>query len=288
MQKLAQERPWNRPWWKPLPGHLATFFFIILIHLLAIVGLVSYPIPSWRVLAISLLFACLGGLGTTVCYHRTLAHRSLKLNRFVEQALIFITIFNGNGSPLRWVANHRQHHAKADTIEDISSPHFGGFWWAHIRWVYQWPASEVKRWCPDLNIWPYRIWFVLLTPVILLSIFSGLLWGWEGFFWIGAIRLVYTLHFQMVVNSVLHMSPEVPEGEDSSRNIWWLGPFQLGAWGENWHRNHHGEANSARFGRQWKQIDVGWYFILLLEQLGLAWDVRRPMEKTTKTQRHKE
>jgi fatty-acid desaturase len=58
--------------------------------------------------------------------------------------------------------------------------------------------------------------------------------GWEGFFWIGAIRLVYVLHFQMFVNSLLHMTPGLHEGVDSSRNLWWLGPLQLGAWGEDW------------------------------------------------------
>lgn len=75
------------------------------------------------------------------------------------------------------------------------------------------------------------------------------------------------------------MSPGAPMGEDSSRNIAWIGPFQLGAWGENWHHNHHNESNSAKFGRQWQQIDIGWYFILALEKLGLATNVRRPRKK---------
>jgi stearoyl-CoA desaturase (delta-9 desaturase) len=282
--KFTEERPWEQPWWKPSKGNYLTFVYIIVIHILAVIGLVLYPIPSWRLIAIGLTVAIFGGLGTTVCYHRALAHRSLKLNRFIEQALIFFTIFNGNGSPLTWVANHRQHHAKADTIEDTSSPRHGGFWWAHLRWVYQWPPSEVKRWCPDLNRWPYRIWNLLAVPVIISSLAFGLLWSWKGFFWLSAIRLVYMLHFQMLVNSLLHMSPGVAAGQDSSRYIWWLGPFQLGAWGENWHRNHHNEASSARFSRYWKQIDVGWYFILFLEWLGLAWSVRRPKDER-KTQK---
>ncbi|MBL8152056.1 MAG: hypothetical protein JNN15_19215, partial [Blastocatellia bacterium] len=83
-------------------------------------------------------------------------------------------------------------------------------------------------------------------------------------------------HFQMVVNSLLHLSPSVPLGQDSSRNIWWLGPLQLGAWGENWHRNHHSEASIAKFGRTWSQIDVGWYLIVVLEKMGLAKNIRRP------------
>lgn len=274
--KLMEERPWEKPWWKPSPDNYLTFVFIITIHVLSLIGFILYPIPSLKVALISLVLAILGGLGTTVCYHRSLAHRALKLNKAVENFLIFFTIFNGNGSPLTWVANHRQHHAKADTVEDISSPRHGGFWWAHLRWVYQWPASAVSKWCPDMDTKTYRFWHKALSPIIFSAMLFGLIWGWQGFFWIGAIRLLYSLHFQMVVNSVLHLSPTAPMGEDSSRNIGWLGPLQLGAWGENWHYNHHHAANVAKFSRKWSQIDIGWYVISALEKVGLAWDVRRP------------
>jgi stearoyl-CoA desaturase (delta-9 desaturase) len=192
------------------------------------------------------------------------------LNPVIESLLIFFTILNASGEPMSWVANHRHHHAKVDTAEDVSSPRHGGFWWAHIRWVYQWSGSEVRRWCPDMDKRRYRIWRRLQIPIIALSLSLGMFLGWEGFFWIGAIRLVYTLHFQMFVNSLLHMQPGLPEGVDSSRNIWWLGPLQLGAWGENWHRNHHADANAARLGRRWWQIDVGWYVIFGLKVLRLA------------------
>jgi stearoyl-CoA desaturase (delta-9 desaturase) len=196
------------------------------------------------------------------------------LNPVVENVLIFFTIFNASGEPIGWVANHRHHHAKSDTAEDVSSPRHGGFWWAHIRWVYQWPGSDVRRWCPDMDKRGYRVWRRLQIPIIALSVCSGLIFGWEAFFWVGSIRLVYALHFQMFVNSLLHMTPGLPDGADTSRNIWWLGPLQLGAWGENWHRNHHSDANAARFGRRWWQIDFGWYVIAGLKALKLASDVR--------------
>lgn len=276
-EEFAQARPWTHPWWRPARKKEGIFFYLIAIHLLAVLGLILFPLPPLKILLISVTLAFLGGLGTSVCYHRALAHKALKLNRAVEAVLIFFTILNGNGSPLSWVANHRQHHTKADTIEDVSSPRHGGFWWAHLRWIYQWPQSEVSRWCPELDTRYYRAWLLLVTPIIIFALTFGLYWGWAGLFWLGAIRLVYALHLQMVVNSLLHMSPGVPAGQDSSRNIWWIGPFQLGAWGENWHRNHHNAASVARFGRAWQQIDIGWYFILLLERLQLARDVRRPI-----------
>lgn len=275
---LTDAHPWTRPWWQYSEGNGPTLFYIVLVHLLAVVGIILFPLPSLPVLAVALVITTIGGVGTSVCYHRCLSHRSLRLNRIVENVLIFFTIYNASGEPMGWVANHRHHHAKADTEEDVSSPRHGGFWWAHIRWVYQWSGSEVSRWCPDLDKPRYRIWRRLQTPVIALSVTSGLVMGWEGFFWIGAIRLVYALHFQMFVNSLLHMTPGLPEGVDSSRNIAWLGPLQLGAWGENWHQNHHSDANTARFGRKWWQIDIGWYVIQGLKALGLASDVKPPRE----------
>ena len=75
--------------------------------------------------AVALVF--LGGLGTTVGYHRAIAHRSLTLNPWARGVLIFFAMFNGSGAPTTWAAGHRLHHAKADTPEDISSPRLGRF-----------------------------------------------------------------------------------------------------------------------------------------------------------------
>jgi len=216
----------------------------------------------------------LGGLGTTVCYHRMLAHRTVTLNKAVEQLLIFCAVFNGSGAPATWVAYHRLHHARTDTPDDISSPQQGGFWWAHLRWLYQSAPANVKKWSPDLNRGGYRFWSRVEVPILVLSLCCGIPFGWPGFFWMGAIRLVYSLHMQCLVNSLTHLG-EDKEG-NSSQNVWWLGPLQLAAWGENWHRNHHFNAGSARLGLRWWQVDVGWYFICALESVGLARKVRRP------------
>src|SRR5207247_9094599 len=160
--------------------------------------------------------ASVGALSTTVSYYRGLAHRAVKLIPIVEQVLIFAAVFNGSGSPDTWIANHRHHHAKADTVEDVSSPRHGGFWWAHLRWLYQWEPSSMKKWCPDLIRPRYTIWAKLQIPLLVASISLGyVLFGWEGLFWIGAIRLVYCLHIQFLVTSLLHLKPGLAAGFDS-------------------------------------------------------------------------
>jgi len=272
---FAEQHPWTLPWWKVEGENTSTFFYIVAIHTLALIGIILFPLPGWNVFLSALLLAGMGAFGTTIAYHRALAHRSVKLNPIVEQLLIFSAVFNGSGSPHTWIANHRNHHAAAETIDDVSSPRHGGFWWAHLRWLYQWKASAMEKWCPDLIRPRYMIWAKLQTPLVFVAIsFGYVFFGWPGLFWMGAIRLVYCLHMQAFVNSLLHLRPHLPEGVDSSQNIWWLGPLQLTAWGENWHGNHHASPGSARFSRHWWQVDLGWYAIRALKAVGLATNVR--------------
>lgn len=277
-QAVAVQHPWELPFWKAAPGKRLIFFYLLLIHVLAIAGVILFPTPSLKVVAATLAITVLGGLGTTVVYHRSLSHGTVKLNPVIEYFLTFSAIFNGSGNPASWVAYHRHHHANSDGPEDISSPKWGGFWWAHMRWLYQSQPADEKRWCPEFTRGVYKFWARSEVWVIAASILSGLVFGWEGFFWFGAVRLVYCLHMQCFVNSLTHLGRE---HNDTSQNVWWLGPLQLGAWGENWHRNHHVNAASARLGLKWYQIDVGWYFIWALEKLGLAHRVLRPKISAT-------
>ena len=272
--------PWNAPWWKTAKGDRATFLYLMAIHLLAIAGVIFFPVPGWKIATGTLVLMWLGGIGVTVCYHRSLAHVSLRLHPVVRHALIFFAMFNGSGAPDSWTANHRQHHAKVETHEDISSPQVGGFWWSHLRWLWQAGNVPLSRWCPDLDKPQYRFWRSLQVPVLAVSLFGGLAFGWTAFFWLGALRLVASLHAQCFVNSIAHMRPHCEPGDDSSQNILWLGFLQFFQ-GENWHGNHHAKPWSARLGWKFWQIDFGWYTIVILESIGLAAKVRRPNRELT-------
>src|SRR5579872_5226959 len=92
-----EAKPWERPFWKPTAAKSGIFIYLIAIHVLAVVGVVLFPLPGWKVLLATLAFTCLGGLGTTVCYHRLLAHHTFKLNKLIEHFLIFCAMFNGSG-----------------------------------------------------------------------------------------------------------------------------------------------------------------------------------------------
>lgn len=271
----TSQPPWTWRWTRWTEGEGWTFFWVCLIHGLTLLGIGLFPLPGWKIVAVSYAFFWLGGLGITVAYHRALAHHAVKLHPAIELPLVLLALLNGSGSPASWSANHRLHHAKADTEGDISSPRLGGFWWSHLRWLWQAPQSPIAKWAPDLDRGVYRVLARWQIPLLALSLFAGLPFGWAAFFWLGPIRLTFALHAQCVTNSLAHMKRGAKPGEDSSVNRWWLTPLQA-LQGENWHGNHHAVPWSARLGWNWKQIDLGWLFILGAEKMRLATKVRRP------------
>ena len=274
--------PWKRSWLYCAPGEIPTLFYMVVIHLGAVVGLILLPLPTWPVLVAALVLYFLGGLGTTVAYHRALAHRSLVLNPIVQHVLIFFAMFNGSGNPVTWVSNHRYHHAHSDTERDVSSPRHGGFWWAHLRWLWQGEPAQPAKYCPDLNPAAYAWWTHLQVPILALSVFGGfLLWpafGWKvalvAALWLGPLRLMIALHVQCTVNSLCHYG-KITDEHGSGQNVWWMAPFHL--WqGENWHANHHQHPTDPRLGTRWWQVDLGWWAIQALGRCSLASKIRTP------------
>jgi len=265
----AIDAMWPREFW----GFLI-FVWLLITHLTAAAGLVMYPVPGLRLLSAFTALAFLGGVGTAICYHRALAHRSVRLHPTVRTVMIFFAMLNGAAPPGSWVPTHRLHHARTDTPDDPSSPVWRGLWWAHVAWHWQADNPLRARYMADLRDFSLGIWNGLLIPMFLLAYFGGACFGPTAFFWLGAIRLVFAFHATSLVNSVCHTERGVPPGKDSSRNVWWVG-LMIFFLGEHWHRNHHAYPSSARMGLSWRQPDLGYLLILGLETVGLATDVRR-------------
>ncbi|MBL8840373.1 MAG: hypothetical protein JNL90_02465 [Planctomycetes bacterium] len=266
--------PWRRPWWWCAKGDVPTLGWLILLHGSLLLAPFVTERPSFGLLAASFVLTMLGGMGTTVAYHRALAHGAVKLHWLVEQPLIFFAALNGSGTPLTWVANHRLHHATSDSIEDISSPSQGGFWWAHLRWLWQAGQAPVARYCgPLAEKERYKFWSRIQIPLLAISFFGPLLISPTAWFWLGPARMLVALHLQCTINSICHLGDADSVG-GSSKNVAWLAPFHF-LQGENWHRNHHDDPSDARIGRKPGEIDLGWWTIVLFRSLGLAKGIQR-------------
>jgi stearoyl-CoA desaturase (delta-9 desaturase) len=245
-------------------------------------------------LAITAAMYLISGFGITVGFHRLLAHRAFVATPATRLTLAVAGTMAMMGPPVRWVTNHRQHHAYADEEGDPHSPHLSGrlgvrgamagLWHAHLGWIFTGGRGEQDRYARDLlndrvimfvnrtaGAWivlglalPFALGFALggtLEAALL-----ALLWG-------GPVRIFLGHHITFSINSLCHfMGRRRFETEDESRNIVWLAPLSLG---EAWHNNHHAFPTSAFHGLRRRDIDPGGWLIAWFERLGLAWEVKR-------------
>ncbi len=235
----------------------------------------------WQVLVLVAVLSYLtGALGITLCYHRTLTHRSLRLRKPLEYFLATCGTLAMQGDPITWVATHRKHHAHADREGDPHSIHLG-FKWAHMDWLYRHNADlpseeEIRRFAPDL--WADRYYRALRYLSLPLQVAFGLvllaIGGWSWVVWGIFVRLVISYHSTWLVNSAAHMlGYRTYETSDQSTNCWWVA---LISFGEGWHNNHHAFPFSARHGLRWFEIDLTWWHVKVLAFLRLADRIRVP------------
>jgi stearoyl-CoA desaturase (Delta-9 desaturase) len=236
----------------------------------------------------------LTGHGVTVGFHRYFTHGSFKAKRAVRVALAVAGSMAVEGPIIRWVADHRRHHAYSDREGDPHSPwRYGesfagltkGFWHAHLGWMFEKEQTNQERFAPDLladkDIAFVSRRFGSLTVVSLLlpPLIGGLAtWSWMGaltaFFWGSLVRVFILHHTTWSVNSICHIIGKRPfSSRDKSANFW---PMALLAMGENWHNLHHAEPTSARHGVLRGQIDTSARIIWFFEKLGWVYDVRWP------------
>jgi stearoyl-CoA desaturase (delta-9 desaturase) len=181
---------------------------LLAIHLGALLALIP-ALFSWSALAVAGIITYLtGGFGITLCYHRALTHRALRMVRPVEYASAILGALAFQGDPISWVATHRAHHAHADHPGDPHSIRVG-FSWAHLTWIFRKNenipnSEEQKRFTPDLWQDPfYRgIRYLYIPLQIALAVLLFALGGWSWVVWGIFVRLVFTYHATWLVNCV--------------------------------------------------------------------------------------
>ncbi len=276
--------------------HVMLYFFVIAPFLAV---LAAVPVAwgwglSWHDIVLFFAFYIVSGLGVTMGFHRLFTHGSFKARRGLKIALALAGSASVQGPIIRWVADHRRHHAFSDREGDPHSPwRYGettaavakGLWHAHTGWLFDREKTNKARFAPDLvkdkDVSAIHKYFplVLLATLGLPALVGGLwAWSWTGalsaLFWAGFIRIFVLHHVTWSVNSICHTIGERPfVARDKSANFW---PLAIPSFGESWHNSHHADPTSARHGLLRGQLDSTARTIWFAEKLGWAYDVRWP------------
>jgi len=250
-----------------------TVTFFAVVHALALLAPWFF---SWSALGVAIfLHWLLGSIGICLGYHRLLTHRSLHVPKGLEYAIALIGSLALQGGPIFWVAGHRRHHTYTEDVDKDPYSAKRGFWWSHMGWLfYKRPEffeyESNRKFAPDLAKdafyrWLDRYYLLLQIP---LGVSLYLLGGWSFVIYGVFLRAVLLWHSTWLINSASHITGyRSHESDDNSRNLWWAAIL---TYGEGWHNNHHAYPNVAKAGWKWWEIDMTWWVIVSLRQMGLA------------------
>ena len=84
------------------------------------------PLPWWGYVVVTLVFTHVTIASVTIFLHRCQAHRGLELHPSVSHFFRFWLWLTTGMVTKEWVAIHRKHHAKVETVDDPHSPQTRG------------------------------------------------------------------------------------------------------------------------------------------------------------------
>ncbi|WP_317622910.1 DesA family fatty acid desaturase [Thiohalobacter sp.] len=234
------------------------------------------PLPWWGYVLVALGLTHVTIAAVTIYLHRHQAHRALKLSPVVAHFFRFWLWLTTGMVTAEWVAIHRKHHAKCETEDDPHSPVIKGI--HTVLWrgaeLYRDEAGNAEtlrrfsQGTPDdwLENHLYR-----RHPTLGIALMLGLdlaLFGVAGLA-IWAVQMVWIPFWAAgVINGLGHWwGYRNFESPDCATNI---SPWGILIGGEELHNNHHAFPGSARLSSKWWEFDIGWFYIRVLEILGLA------------------
>lgn len=262
----------------------------------AIIGLWGWGVTGLD-LGLMLGLHALTTLGITVGFHRGLTHGGYTSSAIVRGFWAVLGTLAMQGPVIKWVADHRRHHAYSDQEGDPHSPYVDdetttmgivrGLLWSHMGWMFAPVKTDPERWAPDLladrtvktinNLYIPLIGVSLALPAAIGYAVTGTGTGaLRAFIWGGLVRIMLQLHTTWSINSICHVfGRRQYESHDEASNVWWLAILSAG---ESWHNNHHAFPSSARHGLSRWQFDPSAFVIDNMERLHLVREVRRPTE----------
>ncbi|MBL8317522.1 MAG: fatty acid desaturase [Burkholderiaceae bacterium] len=230
----------------------------------------------WQILLFTLITTHITIASVTIFLHRAQAHRALELHAIPSHFFRFWLWLTTGMVTKEWVAIHRKHHAKCETVDDPHSPITKG-----IETVF-WKGSELYRaeaknaetlskyghntpddWL-ERQLYSRFSWqgvgLLLIVDVMLFGAIGATVW---------AVQMLWIpITAAGIINGIGHYwGYRNFEAPDSSTNI---SPWGVIIGGEELHNNHHTYPTSAKLSVKPYEFDIGWAYIRALETLGLA------------------
>ena len=215
-------------------------------------------------------------IAVTLYLHRSQTHLGVTFHPVVNNFFRFWLWLTTGMVTKEWVAIHRKHHGTTDQKGDPHSPQVFGIWKVLFggALLYNTAAKDklmvnaFGKGTPD--DWMERNVYSKHSRlgITLLLLINLLCFSWWGLLIWGIQMLWIPLLAAGVINGIGHYwGYRNTETKESSKNII---PFGIIIGGEELHNNHHADPASAKLSRKWFELDIGWFYIKVLEKLKLA------------------
>jgi sn-2 palmitoyl-lipid 9-desaturase len=226
--------------------------------------------------AIVLLF------GHSLGSHRKLIHDSYACPRWLEYLFVYLGVLVGLAGPLGLLRQHelRDYAQRLPDCHDYlrhgRGPWRDAWWQLHCELVLDDGRIEDRIARDRFYAWLDATWPWQQLPWALLFHAWG---GWGFVFWGVCARVTAGVVGHWLIGYLAHnrgeLVHEVRGAAVQGRNVRWTSLLTMG---EGWHNNHHAWPGSARLGHAPGEWDPGWWVLVVLRRVGLAWSVRLPAD----------
>jgi stearoyl-CoA desaturase (delta-9 desaturase) len=243
----------------------------------------SHPLGILEFSAFIIGYAVIG-FGIGIGFHRYFSHKGFKAPLWMQFFLGAAGTMACQGSVMRWVADHRRHHAHSDTKGDTHSPYISahgekikswrGLLHAHIGWMFDDSHTDYSIYGknllndPVVRFFHKTHWFWVGASLFLPFLYGYVLGGMEHaigcLLFGGCLRITLFQNAVWAVNSFGHRwgYQNYATGEESKNNK----ILALLTFGDGWHNNHHQFPRSAMHGLMPKEYDLNGKIITFLEK----------------------
>lgn len=239
-------------------------------------NLALFDLPWWGHVLVTIGLTQVTIAAVTIFLHRSQAHRALELHPIVSHFFRFWLWLTTSIVTKEWVAIHRKHHARCETVDDPHSPQvlgikkvlFEGAELYHQESLNQETLSKFGSGTPD--DWIERSLYTghKNLGILIMFIINLVFFGPIGIT-IWAVQMLWIpINAAGIINGIGHYwGYRNFAADDASTNIL---PWGIFIGGEELHNNHHAYASSAKLSSKWYEFDIGWMYICILQFFKLA------------------